>query len=330
MKKRRQLYIACALFLGASVWLYGCGESSGGSTSAQAAASGTSTTSAQTQSQTAEAAESHRDTLTDFPVPEASGSVVYTAEGCEIDASNTAEGYVMVKYTGSADKVKVQITAPNGSDVYTYTLAIGDYETFPLSAGDGNYQICILEHADDDFYGMLLSQEFSVSLNDEFRPFLYPNQYVWYTASDEAIKLGIQLSDQSADDLAYLTNVYHYVTQNITYDTEKAANIQANYLPDIDDTLATGKGICFDYASLMSAMLRSQGIPTKLVIGYSGTAYHAWISVWMEETGWVDKIIQFDGTEWSLMDPTLAASNKESFVAQYIGDGTNYTVKYNY
>ena len=34
----------------------------------------------------------------------------------------------------------------------------------------------------------------------------------------------------------------------------------------------------------MTGMLRSQGIPSKLVVGYAGTAYHAWISVWTEET----------------------------------------------
>ena len=41
-------------------------------------------------------------------------------------------------------------------------------------------------------------------------------------------------------------------------------------LPSVDETLKTKKGICFDYAALMTAMLRSQGIPTKLEIGYQG------------------------------------------------------------
>ena len=94
--------------------------------------------------------------------------------------------------------------------------------------------------------------------------------------------------------------------------------------------MQTRKGICFDYASLMSALLRSQGIPTKLVVGYSGTAYHAWISVYLDEAGWVDNIIEFDGKDWSLMDPTLAANNDEDSVKKYVGDGSNYIVKYSY
>ena len=94
--------------------------------------------------------------------------------------------------------------------------------------------------------------------------------------------------------------------------------------------MASKKGICFDYASLMAAMLRSQGIPTKLEVGYSGQAYHAWISVYLQETGWVDGIISFDGKDWTLMDPTLAAGNDRASVKKYIGDGSHYTVKYTY
>ena len=94
--------------------------------------------------------------------------------------------------------------------------------------------------------------------------------------------------------------------------------------------MESGKGICFDYASLMAGLLRSQGIPTKLVVGYSGTAYHAWISVYLDEAGWVDNIIEFDGSSWSLMDPTLAACNDSSSVKEYIGDGSNYTEKFSY
>ena len=80
----------------------------------------------------------------------------------------------------------------------------------------------------------------------------------------------------------------------------------------------------------MSAMLRSQGIPTKLEVGYSGEAYHAWISTYIKESGWVDNIIQFDGNSWTLMDPTLAAGNSADSVKKYIGDGSNYIVKYSY
>ncbi len=271
-----------------------------------------------------------RESVQQFLLPQATGSVVYGNDIISIDASNTGEGYVMVQYSGGATKVKMQITLPDGTQ-YTYTLGQnGAYETFPLPGGNGAYHIDVLENAYDDMYALAFAQDIEVTLNDEFKPFLYPNQYAWYTQESKATNYAIELSQESSDDLNYVENVYKYVTDNISYDKDLAANIPAGYIPDIDRTMESKTGVCFDYASLMTSMLRSQGIPTKLQVGYSGEAYHAWIDVYLTESGWVDKIIEFDGNSWTLMDPTLAAANNRTSVGEYIGDGSNYTVKYSY
>ena len=60
----------------------------------------------------------------------------------------------------------------------------------------------------------------------------------------------------------------------------------------------------------MTAMLRSQNVPCKLVVGYAGANYHSWISVWTEENGWIDGAIFFDGHTWKRMDPTFASSGE--------------------
>lgn len=80
----------------------------------------------------------------------------------------------------------------------------------------------------------------------------------------------------------------------------------------------------------MAAMLRSQGIPTKLDIGYAGDAYHSWISTYVDDKGWIDNIIEFDGTSWELMDPTFAANSDNKSLKEAVGDGTNYVLKYTY
>ena len=51
---------------------------------------------------------------------------------------------------------------------------------------------------------------------------------------------------------------------------------------------------------------------------------------YIDEVGWVDDIIEFDGSSWTLMDPTLAANNSRKSVGKYIGDGSNYTLQYSY
>ena len=81
----------------------------------------------------------------------------------------------------------------------------------------------------------------------------------------------------------------------------------------------------------MTAMLRSQNIPTKLVVGYTGSIYHAWVSVYLENIGWVDNVIYFDGHDWKLMDPTFASSgNKSQEIMDYINNAANYQAKYSY
>lgn len=264
-----------------------------------------------------------RDSAPKVLTPCADGTVVYNNDYASIDASNTSQGYIMVSYSGDCPKVKVQIT---GSDQIPYTYLLidrGAYTTFPLSAGNGAYTIQVLENVEGDSYLIALSQDIDVAIEDEFLPFLYPNQYVSFTAGSKTVIKGSELAKNAYSDLEVIQNIYHYVIENISYDTAKANSVTYGYLPDIDDTLKSGTGICFDYASVMTAMLRSQGMPTKLEVGYSGEALHAWISTYTKDTGWIDDIIEFDGTSWELMDPTLAANNNTSSVG--LTDGVEKT-----
>ena len=149
-----------------------------------------------------------------------------------------------------------------------------------------------------------------------------------FTEDSQAVGESQKLVQSAGDDLEAIAAIYNYVIGNIQYDFDKAASVQSGYLPDIDETLNTKKGICFDYAALMTAMLRVQRIPTKLVVGYAGELYHAWISVYLDGVGWIDNIIYFDGKDWVRMDPTFAASGGGA--SEYVGDGSNYHDLYYY
>lgn len=271
-----------------------------------------------------------RDSTPRVLTPSADGVTVYQNDFASIDASNTSQGYVMVKYNGTNEKVKLRITCPDQS-CYTYLISDrGAYDTFPLTAGNGSYALQVLENVAGDTYTVSLAQSINVSIEDEFLPFLYPNQYVNFHTDSKAVSKGSDLAKDTYSDLDVVQNIYNYVIKNISYDTEKAQNVSYGYVPDVDDTLSSKKGICFDYAALMTSMLRSQNIPTKLEVGYSGDAYHAWISTYIDDKGWVDDIIQFNGDTWQIMDPTLAATNDSAAVKKYIGDGSHYVVKYTY
>ena len=109
--------------------------------------------------------------------------------------------------------------------------------------------------------------------------------------------------------------VYNWIVSNIEYDEELAAAITSGqvsvYVPDPERTYNTRKGICFDYAALMCAMLRSQGIPTRLVMGQTPQGYHAWNEVYFAGTGWVVianfNLQHISGSGWVKFDTTFAA-----------------------
>lgn len=259
----------------------------------------------------------------------ASGIKTEQGQNAVVDYSNTQDGYIMVQYTASTGKrLKVQVKGPRTT--YTYNLTPQQWEVFPLTDGNGNYQIVVYENVTGTQYATLLSVSTSVSLKDEFAPFLRPNQYVDYSAASQTVAKAAALTSGVTDPLKKVESIYNYVVNNVSYDVQKAATVQSGYLPVLDSVLSSKKGICFDYAALMTGMLRSQGVPCKLVVGYAGQAYHAWISVWTQ-SGWIDGVIFFDGTAWHRMDPTFdSSSGQGASVMSYIGDGTNYTTKYLY
>ncbi|HKM20819.1 MAG TPA: transglutaminase domain-containing protein [Lachnospiraceae bacterium] len=272
-----------------------------------------------------------RDNSSSVRIPRSDGIVSYSnpTETAVIDASHAEDGYVMVSYSGDNPKVKLQITGSN-QITYSYDLHGDGFETFPLTSESGSYTVAVYESLPSGRYSLALSEQIDVTIQDEFGPYLYPNQYVDFDASTKAVTLASDIVSDSSSDLDAVADIYNYVIQNIDYDYDKANTVQSGYLPIIDETLSSKKGICFDYASLMAAMLRSQNIPTRLEIGYASDSYHAWISTYITDIGWINGIIEFDGKDWTLMDPTFAASSSEKALKKFIGDGSNYLTEYVY
>lgn len=267
-----------------------------------------------------------RDNTSVVLVPEASGTAVQTCDSATIDTSNTSEGYIMADYHGSNEKVKLQITGPDGV-TYSYNMQ-GGYEVFPLTAGNGAYTIGVYENISGTKYSTALSCSVDVTITNEFGPYLYPNQYVNFNVSSLPVDKAVDLAYTANNDLEVVENVYNYMISNFTYDYDKAASVVSGYLPVVDEVFQSNTGICFDYASVMATMLRTQNIPTRLEVGYMGEEYHAWISIYIEDIGWINGIIEFDGSTWNLMDPTFASTSKSP--TDFITENSKYLTKYVY
>jgi hypothetical protein len=264
---------------------------------------------------------------------------IYKGTKSEIDASHSEDGYIKVRYLKETTK-KLKVMIEKGQGKYTYDLNNkGEYDVYPLQMGDGSYKIRVFENISGDKYAAKQTVTINIKLKDVKAPFLAPNQMVNYSDTSEAIKKAAELTQGLTNDLEKVDVIYDYIISNIKYDTEKAKTVKSGYLPVVDDILKSNKGICFDYASLMAAMLRSLDIPAKLVTGYSSklNVFHAWNEVYTDETGWIKlNEMYFDGFDWRLMDSTVASSGKQSNspkVMEYTNkliDSKFYTKQYEY
>ena len=212
--------------------------------------------------------------------------------GAVVDVGHADDGYIQVKYRSSKKRIKVRVSC--GDETYTYDLnQNGEFEVYPLQMGSGTYKVTVFEQVKGSQYQSVTSLSFKANIADEFSPYLYPNQYAWYGAESEAVAQANALCEGLTTDAQRFDAIHSFVTSRFMYDYILAMTVRSNttYLPDVDKTLADRKGICFDFAALMCCMLRSQGIPTQMVIGYADSCYHAWNRVYV------------DG-QWRLVDTT--------------------------
>jgi len=267
-----------------------------------------------------------------IPEPAAPGTKANKNAKVEVDYSHAEDGYIMIRYLQNTTKaIRVIVAGGQTNSQYTYSLrANNKYEVYPLSDGNGNYTISVFEQVDGNKFAAVSTTKFDVKLKNEFAPFIRSNQFVNYTKDSKTVAKAAELVKGLTDPIKKVEAVYKFVI-TFTYDDQKAKTVQPGYLPEVDKILELKKGICFDYAAVMAAMLRSQNVPTKLIVGYAGDVYHAWISVYSEEKGWIENVVTFDGKKWELMDPTFMSTGGSSdAVRRFIGDGKNYKAKYSY
>lgn len=114
-------------------------------------------------------------------------------------------------------------------------------------------------------------------------------------------QLGTQLVGRAANRAAAVLAVDDYLRSNETYDI--SAPLPSPGEDSVDDFLFVSHvGFCEQYASAAVMLLRSAGIPARLVTGYAqgdvasepgrrvmrGSDAHAWVQVWYAGLGWVD------------------------------------------
>ena len=214
-----------------------------------------------------------------------------------VDSSNSNKGYIMASSDRTGNRLKLRVNHEETDTLYTYDLnGEGRYEVIPLQQGCGEYTCTLFENVKGNRYAQAGQLQIQAEVEEENLAFLYPNQYVNYDSENEAVKISNLICAGLYSDQEKFEVIKKYITDNYVYDFDRAKKLTSGTLPDINYCLENKKGICQDLAAMAACMLRVQGIPTKLVIGYADRYYHAWNNVYI------------DG-EMILYDPTVELNN---------------------
>ncbi|CAH0120218.1 hypothetical protein PAE9249_02734 [Paenibacillus sp. CECT 9249] len=243
---------------------------------------------------------------------------VHAEEGSAwLNKANVKDGIVSVAYDVKTG-VKTKLQIAKGEEKYTYTLKPGKVDAFPLQSGNGEYTVSVLEHVSDNKYRVMKKDTIKLELADNAKVYLNSIQNVSWKEANQAVRKAKELTEDLTADTDKVKAIYNYIINHIKYDDSLA--VSGEYVPQIDPILTSNKAICYGYASLFAAMLRSVDIPTQLVMGKSEyvDTYHAWNKVYLDH-------------QWVTIDTTVDAGwNGSSTAFDMIKDASKYTATKHY
>ena len=142
----------------------------------------------------------------------------------------------------------------------------------------------------------------------------------WESDEREIIDIANELLSQSDDSsiLDLIRNNYNFVIDRLEYSIQKAEgdNVRVGALK----ALQGAESVCMEYADLMVAILRAQGIPSRAAFGYGNDPLitdtdekigHQWLQIWIPDYGWLS------------VDPTWGETGRE-----YIGGDLDHILWY--
>lgn len=255
----------------------------------------------------------------------------YGNELAVIRVSDADPGAMTVRWRGSGDPdVRVQVRLNgDGGVLYTYELDDPEGTRVTFTQGDGTYQVLVLQHVQGIRFRVACRTE--IKIKDAGNgAFTGPTAMIRYKPDSALARKAAEVCKDGGSHTDDIGVIYKYVTEHMSYDDGKAKVIASGEwtggaVPDPDAAYASGNGVCYDIAGLLAAMLRSRGVPCKLVYGHVDGTYHAWCMAMPDQDGTAGGMPLKAG-EWSLLDPTLGLSGGR-LAKQYAADGAYEAVR---
>ena len=200
--------------------------------------------------------------------------------GIYIDWDSEAQSMEVHNIPYTEADYKVQISY-EGEKYKTFKAE--EVTNLPVNA-DGTYNIRIMKRLSGNSYENIYSE---IKTVENCTPWLGTSEVVDMEESQEMLKSDIVQEILALEDPEAITKAtYEYLTTNWTYNYERARTVKSWYTPNNNEVFVEQSGICYDYASVVAAILRTAGIPTKVIFGYAGGNYHAWNEVLLNDE-WV-------------------------------------------
>lgn len=286
-------------------------------------------------------------------------STCIACEWGKLDWSNANDGYVTVtvnKLAGPTTCIMASLSWANerGGSERTESCHLGQGEyRIPLQ-GDSTEYVVRLEYAThacehtrtadesaalDKFSGTELVAKFNAEIDNPGATWLASTPHADYENAPKTQAKARELTKNCKTDAEKVTAIFNWVADNIKYDKQLSAALDAAEIPagkschsnpngqhrtldpdyaldyyDLDKIFTSKSGVCTHYAVLTVGMLRSVGIPCRAVGGEvhinGKQSGHAWIEISPDVKGLNKTALKAgagrDG--WTRLDPTFAAS----------------------
>lgn len=194
------------------------------------------------------------------------------------------QGIATVSFPKMKKGYKAFIVIEKGKQEYNFRMT--KTENIPLPFGSGIYDLTLYQGKGDDFIPMETKRFYASFSNLQLakqKTILSPG--IQDKQVDHLLKTKFKNWRSWTPDMR-VAKVHQYVTRSFSYDYELAENLEPWYLPDTKRLVQQQEGICYDFASLTSSLLREMNVPTRVVMGYPKDfdVYHSWNEVYVKRS----------------------------------------------
>ena len=217
-----------------------------------------------------------------------------------VDWSTAANGYITFTAKG---QTRVFILQGPDDTQALFDVNKGDMIKIALVDGTGKYQYAIANITNGGkSYRVQYKNSFTVkSIDAELAPYLVSTPYGDYENAPNATAKAKELWDSKKTQLENIEAIAEWVG-DLKYDKALKQGTVGVYIAP-DSVIENGGGVCNEMTKLLSAMLRSQGVPAYVQTGHNARGNnHGWVMAWVELSTSVKDGVTSSKGAWVLIE----------------------------